>query len=372
MLLKPGDKVSFLNEKRDGIVKKILNNKLVLIEIENGFEIPVPEHDLIKVQSFEDRISNNCNSSPVGMDSHDTNTLQQKEEPVEEERFPDRISLMTATEIKTRQGIYLTFIPEYPEKVLHGSISIYLANHTSQDILFFYSTKKEGKLICKDFDRVDEQSALLLDIIDITDIEKWKDLQFQFLFFKQGSAVTKPPLVREIQLKPVRFYKEDNYLHYPFLNEKCFLISLTEEGQMKPEYWPEEKWENEKIEKSSGLKIIGHISNLNKVEPFPEKHILEKGIAEVDLHIEELIENYSGKENFELLNIQLNYFSMMLESAIANKFRKIIFIHGVGNGKLKQEIINKLKNNFPDLKYGDASLLKYGRGATEIELNGKN
>lgn len=364
MLLKPGDKVSFLNEKRDGIVKKILNNKMVLIEIEDGFEIPVPEHDLIKVQPFEDRISNNRNSS-------DTNTLQPREigaEPEQEERFPDRISLMTATEIKTRQGIYLAFIPEDPEKVLHGSIGIYLANHTSQDILFFYSTKEEGKFICKDFDRIDEQSALLLDIIDITNIEKWKDLQFQFLFFKQGSAVNKPPLVREIQLKPVRFYKEDNYSHYSFLDEKCFLISLTEEEQMKPEYWPEEKWKNEKIEKSSGLKIIGHIKNLNKIEPFPEKHILEKGMAEIDLHIEELTENYSGKENYELLNIQLDYFIKMLENAMANKFRKVIFIHGVGNGKLKQEIINKLSSNYPDLQYHDASYTKYGKGATEVLL----
>jgi len=331
---------------------------MVLIEIEAGFEIPVLEHDLVKAQSFEDRVSNNRISL-------ETNIEQQKEELAQEARFPDRISLMTATEIKTRQGIYLAFIPEYPEKVLYGSIGIYIANHTAQDILFTYSKKEDGKFICKDFDRVDEQSALLLDIIDKTDIEKWKDLQFQFLFFKQGSAVNKPPFVNEIRLKPVKFYKEDNYSHYSFLDEKCFLIPLTEKEQLEPEDWPEEKWKNEKL---SGLKIIGHISNFNKAEPFPEKHILEKGIAEVDLHIEELIENYSGKENFELLNIQLNYFSMMLESAIANKFRKIIFIHGVGNGKLKQEIINKLKNNFPDLKYGDASLLKYGRGATEIKL----
>ena len=69
--------------------------------------------------------------------------------------------------------------------------------------------------------------------------------------------------------------------------------------------------------------------------------------------------NYSGKDNFELLTIQMNYFNKMMESAIANKFRRIIFIHGVGNGKLKSEIINRLKERYPDLKYADASLLKY-------------
>jgi len=360
MILKPGDKVSFLNEKRDGIVKKILNNKMVLVEIEDGFNIPVLEHDLVRAQSFDERITENRKSEE---------TIESIEEDESEERFPPRFSLESITEEKnkSKRGLYMAFIPENPDDVLTSNFGIYLVNHNSHDLLFTYDLKEQDKFICKDFDRADEESAILLDVIDKSDIEKWKYIRFQFLFFKKDAALNKSPFVSEIMIKPVRFYKEDNYSIHPFLNEKCFLVSLSEK-EKQPEEWPEEKWEDKKIEKLSGLKIVGHINEMNKVAPFPDKHILEKGIAEVDLHIEELIENYYGKDNFELLTIQLEYFLKMMELAIANKFRKITFIHGVGNGKLKQEITNKLKTNYPDLKYQDAPLLKYGKGATEVIL----
>ena len=364
MNLKPGDKVCFLNEKRDGVVKKILNNKMVLVEIDDGFDIPVLEHDLVKVQSFEEltKKSNTTSEKPVYVEEED------------EVRFPERYELNTISysQNKTKSGIYLSFVPEDPDDVLSSNFGIYLLNHNAHDLLFTYSLKEENKFICKDFDRLDEETAILLDVIDKSDVEKWKDIQFQFLFFKKDATINKQPIVRDIQIKPIRFYKENNYADCSLINEKCILISLNEKEKYEPEEWAEEKWEskNKIIEKPSGLKIIGHINEINKPLPFPEKHIIEKGVAEVDLHIEELIENYSGKDNFELLTIQLEYFSKMLEIAIANKFKQITFIHGVGNGKLKQEIINKLKGNFPDLKYSDASFLRYGKGATEVILAG--
>jgi len=364
MNLKPGDKVSFLNEKRDGIVKKILNNKMVLVEISDGFDIPVLEHDLVKVQVFDESYGRTTKSKEA-----DEKLIYEEEQAAE--RFPQRHELNTiqSEQNKTRSGIYLAFIPEDPDDVMSSNFGVYLINHNSHDLLFTYSLKEENNFICKDFDRLDEESAILLDIIDKTDIEKWKDLQFQFLFFKKDASINKQPVVRDMHIKPIRFYKENNYSDCSLINEKCILVSLSDKEKHEPEEWAEEKWENKVIEKPSGLKIIGHINDMNKPAPFPEIHILEKGIAEVDLHIEELMENYSGKENFELLTIQLEYFSKMIENAIVHKFKKIIFIHGVGNGKLKQEIITKLKNNYPDLKYNDASFLRYGKGATEVILN---
>jgi hypothetical protein len=359
MLLKPGDKVSFLNEKRDGIVKKILNNKMVLVEIEDGFDIPVMENDLVKVQPFDEISSSGKKQEEVVIDTR-------AEE--EEERFPSRYEFFKADEKnKTKNGVYIAFIPEDPGDVLSSNFGIYLVNNYSCDVLYSYDLKDQDRYLCRDFDRADERSAVLLDVIDRSDIEKWKNIRFQFLFFKKDASTEKPPVVCEIQLKPVRFYKEDNYIFYPFLNEKCFMVSLTEK-EKQPEIWAEEKWENNKTEKQPGIKIVGHINKMSRPEPFPGEHIIGNGIAEVDLHIEEITENYSGKENFELLNIQLDYFSRMLKSAIDNKFKQIIFIHGVGNGKLKQEIIKKLIADFPELRYQDASILKYGKGATEIFL----
>ncbi|MFL5752968.1 MAG: hypothetical protein ACJ76F_06145 [Bacteroidia bacterium] len=43
-------------------------------------------------------------------------------------------------------------------------------------------------------------------------------------------------------------------------------------------------------------------------------------------------------------------------------------MHGVGNGRLKQEITAILKN-YPELGVQDASYKKYGFGATEVIIN---
>ncbi len=358
MLLKPGDKVSFLNEKRDGVVQKILNNKMVLVEIEDGFTIPVLEHDLVKIYSAAQSEERNIPAPKPA------------EEVVEETegRFAKRIELSKSLtdQEKVNSGLFIAFVPEYPHNILSSGIGVYLVNHNEHDTLFIYSIKEQGQFVGRDFDKLDEESAILLDIIDATDIATWCEIQFQFLFFKQGVALNKLPFVYEMNIKPVRFYKEDNFVLHSLLKEKCFLLPLSDKDEKIPEDWSEEKWENRKIEKLAGVKVVGHINDYFKVEPVPAKHIIEKGVAEVDLHIQEIIESHSGLNSFEIMSMQMNYFTQMLEIAISNKFRKIIFIHGVGDGILKQEIINRLKTDYAYLKFQDAPLIKYGLGATEV------
>ena len=51
-----GDKVSFLNERRAGVIKQILHNNVFSVEIEDGFEIPVASSELVK-NIFEENIN---------------------------------------------------------------------------------------------------------------------------------------------------------------------------------------------------------------------------------------------------------------------------------------------------------------------------
>ena len=88
----------------------------------------------------------------------------------------------------------------------------------------------------------------------------------------------------------------------------------------------------------------------------------------IDLHIEELIDSHSGMTNAEIIRIQLSYFQKKLDEAIRKKKRKIVFIHGVGNGKLKQEI-RKYIDHQEGMIYYDAPYHKYGFGATTVEIH---
>ena len=68
------------------------------------------------------------------------------------------------------------------------------------------------------------------------------------------------------------------------------------------------------------------------------------------------------------MDIQISRFTIALDGAIRGKTKKIVFIHGVGNGKLKYEIRKTLDSKYPKLRYQDASFKEYGYGATMVML----
>ena len=71
---------------------------------------------------------------------------------------------------------------------------------------------------------------------------------------------------------------------------------------------------------------------------------------EVDLHINQLVKNSKQIGKFEMLNLQLDTAKRQLDFAISKRIQKIVFIHGVGEGVLKEELGYLFK------KYGNRGL----------------
>jgi len=86
---------------------------------------------------------------------------------------------------------------------------------------------------------------------------------------------------------------------------------------------------------------------------------------EVDLHINKLTPSTKGLTNFEMLNLQLDTAKRQLDFALRKKIQKVVFIHGVGEGILKEELYFLFKR-YENVKYYDADYQKYGLGATEV------
>ncbi len=88
---------------------------------------------------------------------------------------------------------------------------------------------------------------------------------------------------------------------------------------------------------------------------------------EVDLHIHQLVPSSKGMTNYDMLNIQMETAKRQLEFAIRKRIQKVVFIHGVGEGVLKEEL-NFLFKRYENVKYYDADYQKYGLGATEVYI----
>ena len=97
----------------------------------------------------------------------------------------------------------------------------------------------------------------------------------------------------------------------------------------------------------------------------PKERNLPK--MEVDLHIQNLVKSTRGMSNFDMLNLQLETAKRQLEFAIQKRIQKVVFIHGVGEGVLKEELLYLFKK-YENIKFYDAEYQKYGLGATEVYI----
>lgn len=126
----------------------------------------------------------------------------------------------------------------------------------------------------------------------------------------------------------------------------------------------------EQYELSKFSDINNSLLEAKKSESSSKKSLFKKTknevILEVDLHINQLVKSTKNLDNYDMLNKQLDTAKQKLEFAINKRISKVVFIHGVGEGVLKGELI-RLLNKYP-VKFYDASYKKYGLGATEVYI----
>ncbi len=93
----------------------------------------------------------------------------------------------------------------------------------------------------------------------------------------------------------------------------------------------------------------------------------DPGVMEVDLHLHKLVEDEASLSDGEKLRFQLEFFERRLNTAIRERKKRVIVIHGVGEGILREEV-RKALQFYEGVRFDDADPRKYGYGATAIEI----
>lgn len=135
----------------------------------------------------------------------------------------------------------------------------------------------------------------------------------------------------------------------------------------------------EVVKIQSGEMIIPSFEEVNKnlqeKEVFkkkPKRPIIkskERNVPpmEVDLHIHKLVKSTKGMTNYDMVTLQLDTAKRQLDFAISKRIPKVVFIHGVGQGVLKEEL-KYLFGRYDNVKLADADYKKYGLGAMELYI----
>lgn len=113
-----------------------------------------------------------------------------------------------------------------------------------------------------------------------------------------------------------------------------------------------------RVEQKDALPKPSHQSGQKRIE----KHELIK-----DLHFNQLVDFPKNFSNFQMLEIQLREARKALETARRSGIKRVILIHGIGEGRLREEVHSMLER-MDRLQFYDASYDQFGSGATEVEL----
>lgn len=359
MSFKPGDKVRFLNSTGGGTVVKEINAFMVSVAIEDGFEIPTLASELIAIE-------------PAGASGDLFLNKNERRDaiPAKVEKEPEIIETSRISHIVQRgdassapTGIYLAWVPQDQNRLLSGTVDVYIVNNTTSEILYsFFLKNSEGNFSGIDFGSVPPESKLVLESIVRDDIGIWSNGIIQALFFAEENEKVLMPVSATFRIKGSVFYQEGSYHETRFLaKQKAIVYTVCELNRVPSTY---EHILNEKENREP----LPAAAERFRPETAIDQHRTAPGEAEVDLHISALRQDYNNLSPHEILTVQMGYFERMLGSAIAFRFTRVVFIHGIGNGTLKQAILQRLKE-YEDIEFRSASFAKYGNGAIELVIH---
>ena len=137
------------------------------------------------------------------------------------------------------------------------------------------------------------------------------------------------------------------------------------------------------VEDSSGFntlvkktEIIKYVKDTNTVLSFGEinfvKDRVDKRVKKdlssnnnvriIDLHIENISDHYHLMENFEIVQLQLKKCEKALDDSLKSSTHKLIIVHGIGEGILKNEVHKILRS------YNLRFFISTNGGSTEVML----
>ena len=99
------------------------------------------------------------------------------------------------------------------------------------------------------------------------------------------------------------------------------------------------------------------------------KHAEKTAIVEVDLHASALLDTTAGLTSSEILDYQLGKVRETLDQYRHAKGRKIVFIHGKGEGVLRNALLKEIRDKYKNCSCQDASFREYGFGATMVTVH---
>jgi hypothetical protein len=328
-----GDKIIVLHSDEDGVVVDLINEKMVMIEV-RGVRFPayMDQIDFPYYKMFTQKKV--AEKKKVHIDA------LKKEKPLPRKKSGD--------------GVWLNFIPVYDKDIFDDDVveklKIYLVNQEEEEYKFTYSLLFNNERHFELKNSIRGLSDFYLHDILFEDLSDSPRFDFEFsLAHEQKSKA--PYFERSLKLKGKQLFKKIEEARAR--NEASFSYELF---SSYPDKVVEEKFDLGKLG-NAGYRVYDAAKTGEYLAP---------ARTVVDLHIEKLTDHPGELSPFEMLALQLNEFEKFYDLAVSHRQQTLVIIHGVGEGKLRDEIHERLRLKKEVKSFINQYNPLYGFGATEI------
>lgn len=333
-----GDRILVLHSQEEGEVVDLINDKMVMIEVDNiRFPVYIDQIDFPYFKRFTEKRSSN------------------KIENKKEKKYIDDIRKEKATaKYKVSEGVWLSFLPVFDKDIVDDdvveSFKLYLINQTNESYNFSYNLIFANKSGFELKNQIFPLSDFYLHDVPFEDMNDAPRFEFEFSLINPDKKKA-DYFETTLKIKAKQLFKRIEEMKLK--NEPTFFYSLFEK-------YPD-KIIDDKPD-TGGLYAKGY----KAYDASKASQHLELSRSVIDLHIEKLTDSWKHLSSFEILTIQLKYFEKYYDLAVAHRQPNLIVVHGIGAGKLRDEIHEILKSKKEVKTFVNQYHPDFGYGATEI------
>lgn len=398
--MKIGDKVKFLSETGGGRIAGFQGKDIALVEDEDGFQIPTPLSALVLAASTDEyRSAQSVASGKHNNDAEESNqdfhkSVKSKinafgdDEELEEESDPSDKEVTFTLTVEERKGgnvlnVYLAFVPEDSRTLSTTTFNCYIVNDSNYYLRYSLLTVNGQVVALHSEGEIEPNTKVLIEEMGYDSLNLFDKVAIQMFAYKRDKDFVKKPVVDVLlKIDKVKFYKLHSFRDNDFFEQPALLYTIIENDAKKQELsvdadslaegMLDRKTDNNDAQSKSpsgrttAETYVRRYADGKKGNPFVNK---TKGdVLVVDLHADAVLETTAGMSHVDILNYQLDVFRKTMEENKGNKGKKIIFIHGKGEGVLRNAVVNELRYRYKRCKYQDASFQEYGYGATQVTI----
>ena len=354
-----GDKVRFLFETGGGIVKGFQGKDIVLVEDENGFSIPMLIRECVVIDTneynFEKKTVAPKKEEPKKPVKTTVTALRDEEDDFE--------PVVTYRPMERREGeklnVALAFVPVDIKQISTTIFEAYLVNDSNYYLSYLYASPTAGGMKLRAQGIIEPNTKLFIEEFGREQLNELERVNLQFIAFKEEKNYMKKLAVDvELRIDTVKFYKLHTFnTDSPFFDEPALVYDIVRDDRpVRQVYVKADDLKEALLQKKKEDSRPRHT-------PQPARKQKADNTVEVDLHIHELLDNTNGMTSGDMLNYQLDVFRKTMDEYRGKKNQRLVFIHGKGEGVLRNALLKELKSKYGSCLSQDASFREYGFGA---------